>query len=187
MAALMKRQNQTSLICANGKPYFAFSISFSGKKNTKPQDLWVSECPNKEKIYGAIPPPKFYLCFRCSVHILCLLSAIRYLNFAVWHRACNIRVSQFAECDMEVWQYDVSFPFDIPITHFQFHAYHRTCSVVILYLFHFLTPAWMGDWMINRCNTALYFSGLNLIWRGGVSRNLRHPKLRPQIPQNSQT
>ena len=165
------------------------SQSPSQDKNTKPQDLWVSECPNKEKIYGAIPPPKFHLCFRCSVHILCLLSAIRYLNFAVWHRACNIRVSQFAECDMEVWQYDVSFPFDIPITHFQFHAYHRTCSVVILCLFHFLTPAWMGDWMINRCNT-VYFSGLNPIWRGGGRRGVtktQKPKTQTSDPQNSQT
>ena len=65
--------------------------------------------------YGVISPPKFDFCFRCSVHILCLCSAIRHYSLAMWHRTCNIRVSQ---CDIEVWQYDVGFSCHIPITRF---------------------------------------------------------------------
>ena len=47
-----------------------------------------------------------------------LLSTIRHYSFAMWHRNCNIKVSQ---CDIEVWQYVADFPCDFPITHFQFY------------------------------------------------------------------
>ena len=115
-----------------------------------------------------------------AVLILCLLSAIWHYSFVMRHQTCNIRVSW---CDIEVWQYDVDFPWDIPITHFHFYGYHLTCSVAIfcevkhawLSLYACFTfsfwHSWMGTWMINHCNL-LYFCGLSSMWHSPGDRSI---------------
>ena len=83
-----------------------------------------------------------------------LLSAIRHRSFTTLQQTCNISVSQ---CDVEVWEYDVRFPCDIQIIHFQFQATIRQakllgCHFIFVSLFN-SRQVWMGTWIINCCNT----------------------------------
>ena len=77
--ALYPRQNST----------FAFDVVFTFYVYCPLFDSTVSQCDIELatlEFHNAtlkLSPPKFYLRFRCRVHILCLLSAIRHYSFTM--------------------------------------------------------------------------------------------------------
>ena len=94
--------------------------------------------------YGVISPPKFDFCFRCSVHILCLCSAIRHYSLAIrcWffmpHSNYAFLISRLLS--------------DMLSCYFMLGS---TCLIAILCLFFFLTPDTL-EWLtvVTRCTFA---------------------------------